>query len=287
MPDILCPVCRSVFAQSPAQWRCANGHCFDVARQGYVNLLPVTQKHALHPGDTMAQTAARRAFLSAGYYAPLAQAVCRQVQAFSPRTVLDVGCGEGYYTGLVEETLPEAWVMGLDISKDAVRLAAGRYKNCRFLCATAAHLPFPDGSFDLIMSLFALTVPGEFARVLRPGGHLVQVLAGEDHLLELKSVIYPEVFRREKDTVPQLPGFALVSTRQISFPVTVEGQQIQHLLAMTPHYWRITKEGAARLAELTRLDDRVSAVMNVYRREAGCGFTFPGFSGTMQANTGR
>lgn len=267
MPDILCPVCRAVLTQGSAQWRCANGHCFDVARQGYVNLLPVTQKHALHPGDTPGQAAARRAFLSAGYYAPLAQEVCRQVQAFSPRAVLDVGCGEGYYTGLVAQALPGAWVMGLDISKDAVRLAAGRYKHCRFLCATAAHLPFPDGSFDLIMSLFALTVPGEFARVLRPGGHLVQVLAAEDHLLGLKSVIYPEVFHREKDTVPQLPGFTLLSTQPISFPVTVEGQQIQHLLAMTPHYWRITKDGAARLAGLDRLDDRVSAVMNAYRVE--------------------
>ena len=66
-----------------------------------------------------------------------------------------------------------------------------------------------------------------------------------------------------------------------------ENRQVQDLLAMTPHYWRITKDGAARLAELTRLDERVSAIMNVYRREAGCGFTFPGFSGTMQANTGR
>lgn len=119
--------------------------------------------------------------------------------------------------------LPDAALYGLDISKDAVRLAAGKYKSGTWLCGTAAHLPFPPESLDLILSMFALTVPGEFHRVLVPGGIYLQVLAAEDHLLELKKVIYPEVLHQEKISIPTLPGFALVESRSVSFSFTAKG----------------------------------------------------------------
>ncbi|MCI6729541.1 MAG: methyltransferase domain-containing protein [Firmicutes bacterium] len=269
MPEILCPICGEPLAAGGAPWRCPRGHSFDVARQGYVNLLPVTRKHSLHPGDTKEQVAARRAFLEAGYYAPIAQAVCGAARAFCPQgaEILDAGCGEGYYSAQVAQALPGARLWGLDISKDAVRLAAGRYKGPVWLCGTAAHLPFPAESFHLVMSLFALTAPEEFARVLRKDGVFLQVLAAEDHLLGLKRIIYPELLHREKDSVPVLPGFRLLETRPVRFSFRVEGAQIQNLLSMTPHFWRITREGAARLAAQTALEDTASAVINLYRRE--------------------
>ena len=107
------------------------------------------------------------------------------------KAILDAGCGEGYYSAQIARALPRAALYGLDISKDAVRLAAGRYKSGTWICGTAAHLPFPSGSLDLILSMFALTVPEEFHRVLTPGGVYLQVLAAEDHLLGLKKIIYP------------------------------------------------------------------------------------------------
>lgn len=268
MPDILCPTCGAALTLGPRQWSCSKGHSFDVARQGYVNLLPVTQKHSLHPGDTREQVAARRAFLEAGFYTPLAQAVCQAAQRYGSkaRAILDAGCGEGYYSAQVGAALPGATLYGLDISKDAVRLAAGKYKSGTWLCGTAAHLPFPAESLDLILSMFALTVPGEFHRVLAPGGIYLQVLAAEDHLLELKKVIYPELLQQEKTSVPTLPGFSLVESCPISFSFTAGGRQIQNLLAMTPHFWRITRAGAQRLAAQSRLTDRASTVLNLYRR---------------------
>ena len=108
-------------------------------------------------------------------------------------------------------------------------------------------------------------MPEEFKRVLRPDGLFFQVLAAEDHLLGLKSIIYPELKFKEKNTVPQVPGFELVKSVPIRFTFTVEGDQVQNLLGMTPHVCRITKEGAARLAATETLTDTASAVLKVYR----------------------
>lgn len=267
MPKLLCPLCGGELEKRERQLVCPRGHAFDVARQGYVNLLPVTQKHSLHPGDTKEQVAARRAFLDAGFYGPIAKAVCDALSAREPQSLLDVGCGEGYYTAHVHDAFPQAEVWGLDISKDAVRFAAGKYKWGRWLCGTAAHLPFPEGTFDALMSLFALTVPEEFARVLAPGGTFVQVLAAEDHLMGLKGIIYPELLHREKDSVPTIPGFRLVNSVPVRFSFRVEGDQIGNLLSMTPHFWRITREGAQRLSQTKLLEDTASIVVNTYCKE--------------------
>lgn len=262
---LLCPICGEALDRMEKQYRCGNGHSFDVARQGYVNLLPVQQKRSLNPGDTREQVLGRRAFLETGCYAPISNALneaARELGAAGP--ILDVGCGEGYYSTRLAAAMG-AELTGLDISKEAVRCAAARYKGPQWLCGTAAHLPVADQSAGLVTSLFALTMPREFRRVLRPDGLFFQVLAAEDHLLGLKSIIYPELKFKEKDTVPVVPGFKLVKSVPIRFTFTVEGEQVQNLLGMTPHVFRITKEGAARLAATEKLTDTASAVLNVYR----------------------
>ena len=124
-----------------------------------------------------------------------------------------------------------------------------------------------DGSVSLLTSLFALTLPQEFARVLKEGGQYFQVLAAEDHLLELKGIIYDQLNFKEKNTVPELPGFELVKSVPIRFSFTVEGQQIQNLFSMTPHVFRIGKDGAERLRKTQTLTDTASCVLNVFRRD--------------------
>ena len=266
--ELLCPVCAGPLQRQEACWKCENNHSFDVARQGYVNLLTVDRKHAKHPGDTKEQVAARKAFLDAGYYKPIADAVCRLLTPIAPSAVLDAGCGEGYYLTCLQNALPDAEFAGIDISKDAVRFAAVRNKNALWLTGTAAALPFPNESFDAVLSMFALTVEGEFFRVLRPGGYYLQVIAGAEHLMGLKSVIYPEILRKEKILHPELDGFKLQSTQTLEFDFRVEGNaQVQNLLSMTPHFWRISKEGAQRLSELNTLQDRAQVVFNLYCKE--------------------
>lgn len=262
----LCPICGAPLTTEKPAWKCENNHCFDVARQGYVNLLPVTQKHSLHPGDCAVMVAARRDFLNAAYYAPIAEKLRELVAQFDPNigSILDVGCGEGYYLSHLDAK--ERW--GIDISKDAVRYAAVREKNARFLAATAVHLPFPDASFDCVLSMFALTAEAEFARVLKNRGIFVQVLAGEKHLSALKSIIYPALLEKEKTLHPQLEGFSLLHKETLTFDFTLETQEmVQNLLYMTPHAWRISKEGAESLQQISRLSDRAEVVFNVYGRQ--------------------
>ena len=262
--ELLCPLCGSALTKEDRVWRCENRHNFDIARQGYVNLLPVQQKRSLQPGDTKEQVISRRAFLDGGFYTPIRDALCQlSLDHGCAGPVLDIGCGEGYYSSRLAQTLG-AELVGLDISKEAVRYAAGRYKDALWLCASAARLPVADQSAGLITSLFALTMPEEFLRALRPDGAFIQVLAAEDHLLGLKSVIYPQLNRKEKDSVPNLPGFRLVESRPIRFTFTVEGEQVQNLLSMTPHVYRIGREGADRLRQTQTLTDTASCILNLY-----------------------
>ena len=265
--ELICPLCGCPLARQERAWICENRHSFDIARQGYVNLLPVQQKRSLQPGDTKEQVASRRAFLDGGFYAPIRDALCSLAKDHGcSGPILDIGCGEGYYSAHLAKELSAPLIV-LDISKEAVRYAAGRYKEALWLCASAAHLPMADHSAGLITSLFALTMPEEFLRVLRPDGAFIQVLAAEDHLLGLKSIIYPELNHKEKDSVPQIPGFRLVESRTVRFTFTVEGEQVQNLLSMTPHVYRIGKEGADRLRQTQQLTDTASCVLNLYFRE--------------------
>ncbi len=264
--NLLCPVCGAQLNPLDRSLVCGNRHSFDVARQGYVNLLTVDKKHSLYPGDTREQVLSRREFLEAGYYAPIAQALIDGATELNlSGELLDVGCGEGYYASRLSEALGMP-LTGLDISKEAVRCAAGKYKNAQWLCATAAHIPVADGSVSLLTSLFALTLPEEFHRVLKPGGYYFQVLAAQDHLLGLKGVIYDRLDLKEKDSVPDLPGFQRVKSVPIRFAFTVEGKQVQNLLSMTPHVFRISKAGAERLQKTEVLTDTASCVLNVFRR---------------------
>ena len=263
---LLCPICGEELNLTGKQYVCSRNHSFDVARQGYVNLLTVQQKHSLNPGDTREQVLSRREFLEAGFYAPIAEALIAEAKALGiTGQILDVGCGEGYYSSRLADAL-EAPLTGLDISKEAVRCAAAKYKGKQWLCATAAHIPVEEGSVSLLTSLFALTLPQEFARVLQEGGYYFQVLAAEDHLLGLKGIIYDQLNFKEKNTVPELPGFALRKSVPIRFSFTVEGQQIQNLFSMTPHVFRIGKDGAERLRKTETLTDTASCVLNIYQR---------------------
>lgn len=263
--EFLCPICGGILNREGKSLRCESGHSFDIARQGYVHLLPVQQKHSKNPGDTREQVLSRRTFLESGAYMPIVEAVrSAALKYVQEGPVLDVGCGEGYYAVRVADAL-KAELVGLDISKEAVRCAAAQYKGHHWICGTAAHLPVGEKSVGLLMSMFALTLPEEYHRVLKNDGIFIQVLAAQDHLMGLKQIIYPEILLKEKDSVPELPGFRLVESIPVNFEFTAEGAQIGNLLSMTPHFWRISAEGARRLAATETLTDRASCVVNVYR----------------------
>ena len=266
--ELICPVCSEKLNKVDRTYVCPNRHSFDIARQGYVNLLVVNRKHSLNPGDTREQVLSRRAFLEAGYYQPILDTLIETAKEMAVTgPIVDVGCGEGWYSAQLAAAM-DAELVGFDISKEAVRCAAAKYKSPTWLTATASHIPVEDGSAKLLTSLFALTLPEEFSRVLAENGFFFQVLACQDHLLALKSIIYPELKLKEKDSVPELAGFDLVKSVPIRFTFTVEGEQVRNLFSMTPHVFRIGKEGAEKLNQTQSLTDTASCVLNVYRKQS-------------------
>lgn len=144
-----CPLCHQALQLSVQQWRCSNNHQFDCAKEGYVNLMPVQHKGSKQPGDSTEMMQARRAFLDAGYYQPLQQRVCELLDAALPldaTMLLDIGCGEGYYTAAVADRLNrqrQMAVFGLDVAKVAVRYGAKRYQQVNFCVASSHRLPLP------------------------------------------------------------------------------------------------------------------------------------------------
>lgn len=272
---LACPLDGAPLRRDGATWRCATGHSFDIASQGYINLLPVQQKRSRDPGDSKEMVAARRRFLNAGFYQPIAAAVSRAALADlrpgATASCLDAGSGEGYYlrqlAAAATESRQSLAVLGLDISKWAVLSAAKQDKRPSWVVGSNANLPVLPGSLDRVLCMFGFPVYAEFARVLKPAGLLLQVDAGPDHLRELREIIYPAL-KPERSAEPRTPaGFVSLSTESVSYSADIVGaEQIADLLAMTPHLYRATAEGRARAAALTALTVTVDVRLTRFGR---------------------
>ena len=269
----VCPLCGGGLTRQAGSLRCPAGHCFDVAREGYTYLLPVNRRHSKSPGDDKAMAAARSAFLSKGWYAPLRDALCKLSVSLTgdAPAVLDTGCGEGYYTAWVYRALLDAGkvptVAGTDISKPILRLAAKREKNIQFAVASSYHLPVADTSIDLLLNCFSPLALEEFRRVLRPGGHFLYVVPGPDHLWEMKQVLYDAPYPNEDKETPY-PGFRYVTIQPVESTLHLtDPADIQALFAMTPYCWKTPKSGVERLCKLTELDCRIQFRIHVFEKE--------------------
>ena len=259
---LACPLCHLPLERAGGPWRCPTGHSFDTAREGHVHLLPVQHKRSRDPGDSKEMVAARGRFLAAGHYQPLADAVCASLlqdathAADLPLSVLDAGCGEGFYLRALAAATPRPLaLLGLDISKWAVLAAAKRQREATWVVGSNANLPAQAGTLDRVLCLFGFPVYPQFHRALAPGGVLLQVDPGPGHLLQLRELIYPQL-KPERDTPPAVPdGFVLLREEPVRFDFTLATpQQIADLLLMTPHLFRASAEGKARVAALQTLD---------------------------------
>jgi len=270
---LACPLDGCPLAPSEKTWSCENGHSFDVARQGYVHLLPVQKKRTLDPGDSKEMVAARQRFLNAGFYTKIADAVSDLALEALPGegigSVLDAGSGEGYYLRHLSAMPGDTSfaLLGVDISKWAVLAAAKQDKQTRWVVGSNANLPVIPESLDLVLCLFGFPVYSEFARVLKPGGQVIQVDAGTDHLRELREIIYPEV-KPPRETESAAPeGFRQVDSTVVRFPLTLPDQaSIADLLAMTPHLYRASSEGLERAAALESLEVTVEATLKRFEK---------------------
>ncbi len=286
--SLLCPVCGarlqisdgggSLVCEGAVSPRNPQGriHCFDGASSGYVPLAP---RHA-GGGDAKDAVRARTAFLRHGYYAPAAEAIAKTVTDYTPASgrVLDAGCGEGYYS---DRIATEGFsVMGFDLSKFAVETAARTARARRladgqsvpdtlYAVGSVFELPVQEGSMDTVVNIFAPCAPAEYARVLKTGGSLIVVGAGEDHLLGLKKILYDDPYLNapRRDLPKEEDGFWLADTRHVAYTTVVEGaEHIAALFSMTPYYWRTPRDSAERLSHMDRLCTEVAFDILVYRK---------------------
>ena len=242
-----CPVCASELQKNEKQYSCSQNHSFDIAREGYVNLLLANQKNSKEPGDSEFMVKARKSFLDAGYYDRLSDALNGLLQKQS--RILDLGCGEGFYSDRLwkffESLGTEVQIFGIDISKTAVREAAKRNKNIEFCVGSNFKLPYKDASFDTVFSVFAPFDEKELKRVLAPGGRFICVRPASEHLCELSALVYEKPQLQGK-TLSEISDLKLIEKKSVKYQMQLKtNQDITNLVSMTPYYWHLSEEKKA------------------------------------------
>ncbi len=242
----ICPICKSKLNIDGKAYICENNHSFDIAKQGYVNLLPVNKKHSDNPGDSKDMVLSRREFLEGGYYDCFTEKLCEIINSlFEDKqkiTIADCGCGEGYYDGKLDVINCEYDLYGFDISKEAVRYASGKYKKCNYAVGSCFNMPLIDCCFDLALNIFAPMVEDEMARILKKDGYMIYAVPGKSHLMGLKKILYENTYENEEKHT-EYGGFQFIDRISVNNEITVNGEMGVNLFKMTPYYYK-TELGA-------------------------------------------
>ena len=285
-----CPVCGGMFGREPSLLRCSNGHCFDLAKEGYVNLLPPGKGKNARTGDEKAMVRARQTFLATGLYHGISDGIASLFAKHLPTDhvpiLCDSGCGEGYHTLRITESLSQSrggvLIYGFDASKIAVGYAAKAAARpgstgesgigsdgetiCAFCPANIYALPLADSSVDAVLSMFAPVAVDENLRVLQEEGILLVASSGVRHLTEMRALLYDDVHYHE-DTAAVYEGFTLVDTTDVRYTMHVpDCDTLSALWTMTPFYYRTTPAGKERLFSTNSLDCTVDVRLSVYKK---------------------
>ncbi len=265
-----CPICGKSLRKEGKSLYCIAGHCYDYAKSGYVNLL-MSQQGGLH-GDDRRMVRARTAFLSSGYYRPLLDRMYSTVVPYLPKSpkIFDAGCGEGWYTEAFHENLirdgytPQS--IGVDISRDALSVAAKRPFVAEFAVASLFHIPVPDHWADLILNVFAPDCTEEFLRILSPGGYFLKVIPREDHLMELKQAVYDSVYINEVPPA-KYQDFVLLSDTILRQTLYLPNNEtVRNLFEMTPYGRKTSPADLAKLDKIESLNTTISFSLRLYRK---------------------
>lgn len=270
----ICPICQGTLERFGRVMRCPKNHSFDLAAQGYANLLLPNKKNSKDPGDNAEMVAGRTKFLDSGSYEPLSDALNECVAAYCgnhPR-IFDAGCGEGYYASRLYNALStegrQSLISGVDISKRAVKHAAGRCKAGSFMVASLFELPVASASIDICYNVFSPICAEEFSRILAPDGHFVAVYPASRHLFGLKEILYDQPYENDEKGF-LLDGLEIVKRRRVSYTFHLEGGAlIESLFSMTPYYYKTPIEGSNRLVQCESLTTEADFWIIAYRRRA-------------------
>ncbi len=264
--QFVCPVCKNGLKKEGGSLKCLNSHCFDIAKQGYVNLL--SGSSGGNHGDNKLMINARREFLDGGYYVPFKNALVKAVKdyAFTNAKIIDCGCGEGYYTDAVYREVENICLCAFDISKDALKSACKRNRDIEFAVASSFDIPVTDGSIDILLEIFSPHSQKEFDRILKPDGVMIMAIPLENHLFELKKAVYDEPYKNEVAPF-EIEGYRLLENREVKYKFELNGaQNIKNLFMMTPYYYKTGAKDQARLNTLQSLNVSAEFSILIYKK---------------------
>ena len=252
-----CPICRENLTLVESSLKCENRHSFDLAKFGYVNLTPQIKQSANYDKENFQN---RQQILEAGFY----QAILEDISDLlatnpSAKIVLDIGCGEGFYSRKLQESHSDKTFYAFDISKDSVQIAAKSEPNwaVNWFVGDLARLPIKDASMDILLDIFSPANYGEFRRVLSKDGILIKVIPTENHLKEIRQKVQDQLTKKDysnQDIKEHFQGhFTILSNQTVSLTKTITTDQLQALLSMTPLLFHVdqTKIDWSQLTEIT------------------------------------
>jgi len=252
-----CPICQENLTLLENSLKCNNRHSFDLAKFGYVNLAPQIKQSANYDKENFQN---RQQILESGFYHAILEAVSDLLaNSETSTTVLDIGCGEGFYSRKLQESHPDKTFYAFDISKDSVQIAAKSEANwaVNWFVGDLARLPIKDASMDILLDIFSPANYGEFRRVLSKDGILIKVIPTENHLKEIRQKVQDQLTNKDysnQDIKNHFQEyFTILSNQTVSLTKTITTEQLQALLSMTPLLFHIdqSKIDWIQLTEIT------------------------------------
>ena len=252
-----CPICQENLTLVESSLKCNNRHSFDLAKFGYVNLAPQIKQSANYDKENFQN---RQQILEAGFYQAILEAVSDLLSnSKNAKTILDIGCGEGFYSRKLQERHPDKTFYAFDISKDSVQIAAKSEPNwaVNWFVGDLARLPIKDASMNILLDIFSPANYGEFLRVLSKDGILIKVIPTENHLKEIRQKVQDQLTKKDysnQDIKEHFQGhFTILSNQTASLTKTITPDQLQALLSMTPLLFHIdqSKIDWSQLTEIT------------------------------------
>ena len=252
-----CPICQENLTLLESSLKCNNRHSFDLAKFGYVNLAPQIKQSANYDKENFQN---RQQILEAGFYRAILEAVSDLLASSkTTTTILDIGCGEGFYSRKLQESHSEKTFYAFDISKDSVQIAAKSEPNwaVNWFVGDLARLPIKDASMDILLDIFSPANYGEFRRVLSKDGILIKVIPTENHLKEIRQKVQDQLTNKDysnQDIKEHFQEhFTILSNQTASLTKTITADQLQALLSMTPLLFHVdqSKIDWSQLTEIT------------------------------------
>lgn len=263
MKNLICPICSEPLEEKGGSCLCRNRHCFDRARQGYLNFLAGNHKSGSQIGDNRDMALSRRAFLEKNYFAPLCDGItdCLREDDKVRPFIVDICCGEGYYGSRIKDRL-DCEMAGFDISKEMIRLACSRKKDIEYFVANISRIPLRDECADFLLHLFAPFHEKEFRRITKPDGRIISVVPGENHLFELKEILYASPYKNDGKP-PETTELLLAEAQRITYEMHLKStEDILSLFRMTPYFYHTDEAGKKKLSQYGEL--KVTADFMVY-----------------------